>query len=132
MIAEDAYKYNVRGKWHARLPAPVRLTFATWSPVVGYRVLLPFFLGESRSRDSMVRERKRRGLVDKRPRTFVYTRTSRHENPFFAAYYLIRFGEDDWKNFLRVKFDTKIKMTAKLVKFEYFSLMQVDFHYRFE
>lgn len=35
MILEDASKYIVQGKWHARLPAPVPgLTFATSSPVL--------------------------------------------------------------------------------------------------
>lgn len=79
MILEDAYKYIVRGKWHARLPAPVPGSpLQRRLPYFGYRVYGPFFLRESRSRlngesGSCIR-----------PRAFVYVRVAPRKTPFLS------------------------------------------------
>lgn len=92
MIPEDEYKYIVRGKWHARLPAPV-----PGSPLQrrlpGYRVYGPFFLRESRSRLN-----GESGSGVRPQHAFAYARIALPaQNPFFAAHCLIRLGGDDWK-----------------------------------
>ncbi|KAG7188856.1 hypothetical protein KM043_008462 [Ampulex compressa] len=55
MIPEDADKYIVRGKWHARLPVPPLSAFAASPGGVEFG---PFFLRESRSRLNAGRKRR--------------------------------------------------------------------------
>lgn len=67
----------VRGKWHARLPAPVPGSpLQRRLPCSEYRVYGPFFLRESRSR---LNGESGSGI---RPRAFVYVRLAPRKTPF--------------------------------------------------
>lgn len=116
MIPEDAYKYIVRGKWHARLPAPVPGSpLQRRLPCSGYRVYGPFFLQESRSR---LNGESGSGI---RPRAFVYVRLAPRKTPFLLLIVspgLVEMVENATRKMLRgiLCEYVRICMTSRLLK----------------
>lgn len=94
MIPEDVYKYIVRGKWHARLPAPVPGSpLPQRLPVLGVSGL--WFILPSRIEIAIEWARAEVAYAS----VHLYTRACRAaQNPFFfVVHCLTRLGEGGWK-----------------------------------